>query len=119
MSAEKKEKTPRKKTAELNLMHDPVLRSAIVASLALFTLLLLVPLSPCKSIADTTSWGLCGQTGWDSLSPGFTIANGQTLWFGKIDLTGPARGFIFAGLFGVLYMLYLKLYAGFLKSLRR
>lgn len=106
----KQKNTPQKKKAELDLLHDPVLRSGIVATLALFTLLLLIPLSPCKSVADTTSWGICGQAGWDSLAPGYELADRSVFWFGGVDLTGPARGFVFAGLFGVLYLLYLKVY---------
>lgn len=103
----KKKRTPRKKTAEFDLVHDHVLRSAIVATLALFTLLLLVPLSPCVSEGK---WECCGEAGWNSLSPGYT-ADQSMLWFGKIDLAGPARWFVFAGLFGVLYLLYLKVYS--------
>lgn len=109
----KQKKTPQKKKAELDLLHDPVLRSGIVATLALFTLLLLIPLSPCKFIAGKTlaaSWGMCGQLGWDSLSPGFFITDLGVLWLGRIDLAGQARWFVFAGLFGVLYLLYLKVY---------
>lgn len=110
----KTKKTPPEKAAEPGLLHDPVLRSGIVATLALFTLLLLIPLSPCKFIAGktlVTSWGTCGQIGWDSLSPGYRITDLSVMWFGRIDLVEPARWFVFAGIFGVLYMLYLKVYS--------
>lgn len=106
----KSKKTPKKKTAEPDLLHDHVLRSGIVATLALFTLLLLIPLSPCKSVAGKTSWSMCGQAGWDSLAPGYEQTDRGVFWFGGVDLTGPARWFVFAGLFGVLYLLYLRVY---------
>ncbi len=107
-----------------DLLHDHVMRSGAVAAFALFTLILLLPLSPCKSTAAQPGvsgevWGVCGGDGWSSMKPGFTLTDSQALWFGKIDLTGPERWFVFAGVFGMLYLVYLHIYNQFVKGLHR
>lgn len=107
-----------------DLLHDHVMRSGAVAAFALFTLILLLPLSPCKSTAAQPGvsgevWGVCGGDGWSSMRPGFTLTESQALWLGGIDLTGPERWFVFAGVFGMLYLVYLHIYNQFVKGLHR
>ncbi len=118
---------PKKKPAELNLLDDHLIRTGAVAAFALFTLILIMPISPCKisvsqpgDLGETYSyetWGMCGQDGWSSLSVGYSSVDAESLWLGAINLGGPERWFIFAGLFGFFYLAYLKLYTEFVKHL--
>ena len=105
-----------------SFIEDPILRTGAVAALALFTVILLLPLSPCKYAqapegAHAGRWALCGQEGWESL----TIGGPETsaLWFGKVDLSGVERWAFFSGLFGLLYLGYVRAYHAFTARLRK
>lgn len=108
-----------------DLYNDPLIRTAAVAAFALFTLLMLIPLAPCRfegGKADQVGsrWDMCGESGWHSLAFGYALGPDEPAGFllGNLDLASSSRWFVYGGLFGLFYMAFWKLYRLFVARIR-